>query len=57
MTPQQIKASAPEGATHKTYSLALGWVYIRYVDNDPYYWNTSSNKWYECNPSVDIKPL
>lgn len=57
MTPEQIKANKPDGATHKTYSSVLGWVYIRYVGENPYYWNTASNKWYECNPNINIEPL
>lgn len=57
MTIEEIRKNAPCGATHKTHSTALGWVYIRYVQGEPYYWNTSSKRWYECNPNVKAKPL
>lgn len=56
MTPQQIKAKAPEGATH----YAEVWPHITYLKNSKFGWLYHNGMtWFkfDSNFIVDIKPL
>lgn len=56
MTPQQIKANAPEGATHYEITF-LGFIYIKYISEYPYYYELQRRLWMRCNSYFKAKPL
>ena len=45
MTKTQIKAAAPKDATHYTIIMFLGLVYLKYVDNEYYWFDESIKSW------------
>lgn len=57
MTPQQIKANAPEGATHYDTVMFLGLIYIKYISEHPYHYEFVSRSWKRCNSYFKAKPL
>lgn len=57
MTPQQIKANAPKGATHYDIVMFLGLIYVKYISDHPYYYEFLSRSWTRCNSCFEAKPL
>lgn len=57
MTIEEIRKNAPDGATHYDEN-RIGLIYIKYVDNAPFYTYSDFILWRKMNPHYDtIKPL
>ena len=52
-----IKKNAPIGATHYLTIMFLGLVYIKYINDHPYYLDNWDKVWTRCNSNFEAKPL
>lgn len=57
MNINQIRKNAPDRATHYYTIMFLGFVYIKYIQNHPYYYHEQTRLWTKCNSYFEAKPL
>lgn len=57
MTIEEIRKNVPSGATHYYVIMFLGIIYIKYIENHPYYLHNTVNTWTKCNSYFEEKPL
>ena len=54
---EEIRKNAPKTASHYYVVMFLGLIYIKYINNHPYYMNESTGNWDKCNNYFEAKPL
>ena len=57
MNIEEIKKNAPPTASHYYTIMFLGFVYIKYISNHPFYLDESTNQWTKCNSYFEAQPL
>lgn len=57
ITLDEIRSKAPPQASHYYTIMFLGFVYIRYISNHPYYFHEQTKLWNKCNSYFEAKPL
>lgn len=57
MDIEEIRKNAPLGATHYMTIMFLGFVYVKYISNHPYYLHEQTKLWTKCNSYFEAKPL